>query len=230
MQCNILFEDSHLLLVEKPAGMPSQMTPDGRSGAEDLLRAMIEKRDNKPGRAYLHTVHRLDSAVSGILLLAKSSKALSRLSQEVREQHIKKLYVGVVEGKPTFSKGELLVDYIRHGDKRALASNPKDGGKKAELRILKTLPLPNNTTLVLIELLSGRYHQIRFQLSVRGYPLVGDTAYGSTRSYQKGTILLHNTAVTFMHPTLKKEIHIQSIPFWPSVQLEIPHVLQDVLG
>lgn len=225
---NILFEDSHVLVVEKPAGMPSQMTPDGRPGAEDLLRAMIETRDHKPGKAYLHVVHRLDGAVSGILLLAKSSKALSRLSEQVREHTMKKTYLGIVEGKSSFVEKELLVDYIDHGANKAIAKSLEKGGKKAELRILKSILLPNNSSLIAVELLTGRYHQIRFQLSRRGYPLIGDTSYGSSRTYQKGKIQLHHSILTFTHPTLKKEMTILSTPPWTSLQSPLTQVLQDL--
>lgn len=213
----ILYEDNHLLALEKPAGIPSQATPDGRPGMEDMGRAFIEKRDKKPGRAFLHTIHRLDGASSGILLLAKTSKALSRLSEELRSGRVVKRYFAIVEGTPSFSSGEILVDWMCHGDSCATPASQKEGGKRAELKILETTTLyPNNLTLLHIELLSGRYHQIRFQLSQRSYPIVGDTRYRSHRAYQKGKILLHHTYLSFNHPTRQVPIHIHSLPSWQS--------------
>ena len=209
----ILYEDNHLIAIDKPSGLPSQATPDGRKGAEDLIREFIEKRDNKPGKAFLHVVHRLDTVCSGILLLAKTSKALSRLSEAIREKTVHKRYLALIEGsfKP---ENERLVDYIQHGSNKAFSS---EEGKKAELLILKALLLPTNTTLLFIELLTGRYHQIRFQLSQRGFPIVGDNKYGAKTFRKQGEICLHHTLLSFPHPTLKHTLTIQSLPQWEGI-------------
>lgn len=209
----ILYEDNHLIAVDKPAGLPSQTTPDGRKGVDDIMREFIAKRDNKPGKAFLHAVHRLDTVCSGILLLAKTSKALSRLSEAIREKTVHKRYLALVEGafKPESTS---LIDYLHHGSNKALSS---EKGKKAELHILKSLILSNNTTLLLIELLTGRYHQIRCQLSQRGFPIVGDSKYGAKPCHKHGAIFLHHTLLSFPHRTLKQTIVVQSLPQWEEI-------------
>jgi len=208
----ILFEDNHLIAVEKPSGLPSQLTPDGRKGAEDIVRELIEKREGKPGKAFVHVVHRLDTAASGILLLAKTSKALSRLSEAIREKKIQKRYVALVEGTMQVEKNKRFIDYMRHSSRKAAPSDTE--GKKAELEIIDSVLLADKTTLLLIELITGRYHQIRFQLSQRGFPIVGDTKYGSQKTYKPGKICLHHAFLSFPHPTLKNEITLHSLPHW----------------
>ena len=212
----ILYEDNHLIAVEKPSGLPSQITPDGRKGAEDIVREFIEVRDEKPGKAFVHVVHRLDTAASGILLLAKTSKALSRLSEAIRKKKIKKRYLALVEG--IFNTHEKkLTDYMQHSSRKAIAANEE--GKKAELEIVNSRPIAGNKTLLLIELITGRYHQIRFQLSQRNYPIVGDTKYGS-HIYKDGVIYLHHTLLSFPHPTLKQEVILRSLPHWEGIDLQ----------
>ena len=214
---SILYEDNHVIAVEKPAGLPSQETPDKRKGAEDFVRELIEQRDKKPGKAFVHVVHRLDTASSGILLLAKTSKALSRLSESIREKQMKKKYLALVEGKMNVKPHEKFIDYMTHSSKKAVQDS---NGKKAELEILESRIGPDGTTLLLIELITGRYHQIRFQLSQRGFPIVGDTKYGSKRS-GNGSIYLHHTFLSFPHPTLKQEITIESLPKWKEINTSL---------
>lgn len=229
MQPNILFEDSHLLIIEKPAGLPSQATPDGRVGAEDLIRTMIEQRDKKPGKAFLHVLHRLDGAVSGLLLFAKSSKALSRVTKEIREQKVEKFYVAVVEGQAPWTEGTLLLDFVAHSSHKAIAKSEKMGGKEAKLKIIRNIHLSENSSLLLLKLETGRYHQIRFQLSKRGFPIVGDHLYGSTREYEKGKILLHHAIISFCHPVVKKTYTFSSIPPWPALRSIVTPLLQALL-
>lgn len=219
---DILFEDNHVLVVNKPAGLASQKTAQGTVGAEDLMKDFIKQRDNKQGNVFLHTVHRLDGTASGILLLAKSAKALSRLSEAVRERRLKKIYMAIVEGGQALYANQILIDFMAHGAMRAIKSS-ENVGQKAELKILQKKELGNNKTLLVIKLITGRYHQIRFQLAQRAFPIVGDVKYGSKSTYGEGKIMLHHTYLSFPHPTIQKDIEIVSWPSWKGLEKEIAY-------
>ena len=197
----ILFEDNHLLVVNKEKGMLSQIDPQGRESVESLARVYLKEKYNKPGDAFVHAVHRLDKDVGGILLLAKTSKALKRLQEVFRLGKNKKIYHALLEGNLTEDQG-VLEDYLFHGAFKARcvdAKHPKCKYAKLKYRVLKKY---TDQTLVEIELLTGRYHQIRIQWSSRGYPIIGDGQYGSTISLKNG-IALEHVALTLPHPISK---------------------------
>ena len=194
----ILFEDNHLLVVKKEKGMLSQIDPQGRESVESLARVYLKKKHNKPGDAFVHAVHRLDKDVGGVLLLAKTSKSLKRLQEVFRLGKNKKIYHALLEGIIKEDEG-VLEDYLFHGAFKARcvdAKYPKSKYAKLKYRVLKKYI---DQTLVEVELLTGRYHQIRIQWSSRGYPIIGDRQYGSTTSLKNG-IALEHVALTLPHP------------------------------
>ena len=198
---NIIYSDNHLLVVEKPAEMATQ--PD----LTELAKAWVKKKYQKPGNVFLHPVHRLDKAVSGLVLFARTSKALSRLQVLMRERKIEKIYHALVEGKLPQQKGR-LVHHLIHGSFRAEVS--KEGKESIlEYRVLK---FEKGITLLEINLITGRYHQIRAQLSAIGCPVVGDTKYGSKKSWPHG-IALHHSELRFEHPVTKEPLVVLNKKF-----------------
>ncbi|MDX8430693.1 MAG: RluA family pseudouridine synthase [Candidatus Algichlamydia australiensis] len=197
----ILYLDNHLLVVNKPAGLLTQPSPTASDSLEERAKAYIKKRFAKPGAVFLHAVHRLDRAVSGIVLFARTSKALSRLQEQQRERKIKKIYYALVDQTPTEKKGK-LEHKLSHGSFKAVV---KDGGKEA---VLFYEVIGKN--LLRIELVTGRYHQIRAQLSAIGSPIVGDQKYGSTKTFHSEAIALHHGEMIFSHPTTKEKLSISS--------------------
>ena len=183
----ILFEDNHLLVVDKEHGMLTQPDDTGRTSLEELCKRFIKLRDEKPGNVFLHVVHRIDKPVAGIVVFAKSKKALSRLQRSQRDGLWKKEYQAVVEGDP--GTGE-YVDYIEKGDGKAFISK---NGKESRLSFVTTKGVTH------IRLHTGRYHQIRVQFASRKHPIIGDVKYGSVKKYQNGIALVHSS-VTFPHP------------------------------
>ncbi len=206
---DIIYEDNHLLAVNKRCGDLVQPDPAGESALEDQIKAFIKVRDNKPGEVYLGVAHRIDRPVSGLVLFAKSSKALVRLNELIRDRKIEKRYWAVVEGQPSIDLVELkhhIVKDPRNHKSRAYDS-PKAGSKEAILRY-RTIGATKTYNLVEVELLTGRHHQIRAQLSKIGCPIKGDLKYGAKRSNPDGGIMLHSRSMTFVHPVRKEEITI----------------------
>lgn len=201
----VVFEDNHLLAVEKPAGLLTQPSGTEQDSLEDQAKSWLREKYQKKGNIFLHAIHRLDKPVSGIVLFAKTSKALSRLQEEMRERRIQKTYCAEVEGIVAEDK-KTLQHYLVHQDFHAkVYETPK---KDADLAILtfQVLERRKNTTLLEIQLETGRYHQIRAQLAFIGYPIVGDGKYqGGSAS---NSINLHHTKLEFLHPITKETISI----------------------
>ncbi len=203
---NILYEDNHLIAVEKPALLLTQPSPTNSKSLEQDLKALIKKRDAKKGNVFLHAVHRLDKEASGIVIFAKTQKALSRLSQSLREQKFIKEYCALVEG--TGLKEGKVVDFLFHDHHKAIVVPQNHvGAKRAELEIVG-VEERKNLSLVKIRLITGRYHQIRAQLAHLGHSIVGDRRYGSTILFEG--IALHHVRCTFPHPTQQTECEVQS--------------------
>lgn len=186
-----LGNDNHLLIVDKPAGMLTQAAGE-EEGLEEVL-----KKDYR----YLHCVHRIDAPVSGIVVFAKSSKALSRLNASMREGRWKKIYLARVEGK--LDGSGTLEHHLTHGNRRAIID---PSGKRCVLNY-KVLG-----DLVEIELITGRYHQIRAQFAAIGHPIVGDVKYGAKQKAMRGpkTIDLHHARLEFPHPIRGEIVSIES--------------------
>jgi len=196
-----LSSDNHILVAEKPAGIATQ--PD----FTDMVKVWVKKTYNKPGAVFLHPVHRLDKAVSGLVLFARTSKALSRLQAMMREHQIKKTYLALVEGKLPAKEGT-LVHKLSHSTLRAKVD---PNGKEAILHY-KVIKQENDSTLLEIHLVTGRYHQIRAQLAAIGCPIIGDEKYGSKKPWPKG-IALKATGLQFEHPVTKEVKNFNTIAF-----------------
>lgn len=204
---DILYEDNHLLVVNKHCGDLVQPDPSGESALEDQIKAFLKVRDAKPGAVFLGVVHRIDRPVSGAVLFAKSSKALTRLNEMLREGRIRKIYWALTEQTPSPEEGALrhfIVRDARNNRSRAY-DMPKPEGKEARL-CYRTLCRGTHYTLVEVELQTGRHHQIRAQLAKIGCPIRGDLKYGARRSNPDGGISLHSRSVAFEHPVRREEL------------------------
>ena len=206
---DILYEDNHILVVNKHAGDLVQSDPDGTEAIEDQIKAMIKIRDHKPGAVFLGVVHRIDRPESGAVVFAKSSKALARLNEMIREQKIKKTYWAITENRPNDEEGTLHHWIVRNPktNRSHAHQRPKPDGKEAILDY-RVLGASTNYTLIEVDLKTGRHHQIRAQLSVTGCPIKGDLKYGAKRSNKDGGISLHSRRVEFLHPVGGKPISI----------------------
>ena len=206
---DILYEDNHLLVVNKHCGDLVQPDPSGESALEDQIKQYIKQRDAKPGAVFLGVVHRIDRPVSGAVLFAKTSKALVRLNEMLREGRIRKVYWALTERTPDPEAGELrhyILRDARTNRSRALTV-PKGDAKLARLRY-ETLGVSDHYTLLGIELLTGRHHQIRAQLAAVGCPIRGDLKYGARRSLPGGGISLHSRSVEFDHPVRHEPVSV----------------------
>ena len=193
---NIIYEDNHLLVVEKPINIPTQEDNTKDKNLLTILKEYIKEKYNKPGNVYLGLVHRLDRPVGGIMVFARTSKAASRLSEQVRNKIFKKTYNAVVIGN--INKEGKLKDYLLKDEKKNIVKVDKNG-KEAILNF-KKLDFKNNMSLVEINLETGRSHQIRVQMSHYGYPLFGDQKYNKTSKVGE-QIALFAKKIEFIHPT-----------------------------
>lgn len=209
MQDQIIFEDNHILIINKLAGQLVQGDKTGDESLLNLLKNYIKKRDQKPGNVFLGLVHRIDRPTSGLVIYAKTSKALSRLTQMVKNREIKKTYWAVVP-KDEIPARQRLVHYLQKNEKNNKTTvYPKatEGAKEAILNY-QTIKVLDNFQLLEVDLETGRHHQIRAQLSKIGVPIKGDLKYGSARSNPDGGIHLHARALEFLHPVTKELLKI----------------------
>lgn len=206
---DILYEDNHLIVVNKRCGDLVQPDKETDDALENEIKAMIKVRDHKPGDVFLGVVHRIDRPVSGAVLFAKTSKALTRLNEMIRNGEIHKYYWAITEATPNPEDGELIHYIVRDGrtNRSRAYDKPKSDGKKATLRY-HLLGCSARYSLLEVELLTGRHHQIRAQLSKIGCSIKGDLKYGAKRSNPDGGISLHSRRVEFMHPVRKEPISI----------------------
>jgi len=210
---NILYEDNHLIAYNK---RPSEITQGDKTGDEplgDLLKAFIKERDNKPGNVFLGVVHRLDRPVSGVVIFAKTSKSLTRLNELVKSREFKKTYWAVVKNPPPAEQGHLVHYLKRNEDKNKSFAYAKEVplSKRAELTY-QLIGKSDTFYLLEINLLTGRHHQIRSQLSKIGCPVKGDLKYGYDRSNPDGSIHLHARKVEFIHPVKKEPVSFTADP------------------
>ncbi|MCH3881878.1 MULTISPECIES: RluA family pseudouridine synthase [Tenacibaculum] len=207
----VLHEDNHLVIVNKRAGDIVQGDKTGDKPLSDVVKEYIKDKYNKPGAVFLGTVHRLDRPTSGIVIFARTSKALERLNKMLREKTIKKTYWAVVEKFPKKEK-DSLINFLKKNpknNKSTAYSKEIDGSKKATLhyQLLKKL---DNYSLLEVDLETGRHHQIRVQLSTIGSIIKGDLKYGAKRSNKDGSIHLHARKIEFIHPVSKELIKLTS--------------------
>ncbi len=208
---NIIYEDNHLLVVEKPVNVPSQEDSTGDPDLLSILKDDIKIRYNKPGNVYLGLVHRLDRPVGGVMVFAKTSKAASRLSDLIRRNEFKKTYLAVVHGTPKPKGGELRHYLLKDRSKNIVkAVSPKTEGSKEAILEFKTIKAAQSLSLVEINLITGRSHQIRVQFSSIGHPLYGDQKYGAHVNTPGQQIALWSHKITLVHPTKKEEMTFTS--------------------
>ncbi|WP_053368570.1 RluA family pseudouridine synthase [Bacillus sp. FJAT-27245] len=213
MKISILFEDNHLLLVEKPVNVPVQKDSSGCLDLLTMLKVDLKIRYQKPGDVYLGLVHRLDRPVGGAMVFAKTSKAASRLSDMIRRHVIERHYIVVVHGTPDKKKGQ-LVHYLykdHRKNKVSVVSPSHPNGKKAVLDY-KVMESKRGLSLLSVKLHTGRPHQIRVQLSAMGNPIFGDQKYGEHLNKPGQQIALWAHSIHFEHPVRKEPIEVYSIP------------------
>lgn len=198
---NVVYEDNHIIVVEKPVNIPVQADDSKDLDFLSMIKKYIKDKYNKPGNVYVGLVHRLDRPVGGIMVFAKTSKAASRLSEQVRLNKIKKVYHAVIEGKPL--KEGHLEDYLLKDSK----TNTTKVNKSGKLSILdyKLISTVKNLSLVKVFLKTGRSHQIRVQFSSRNLPLYGDQRYNKNAKVGQ-QIALYATSLSFEHPTTKENL------------------------
>ena len=206
---DILYEDNHLLVVNKTAGQLVQADTSGDLALEDEIKAFIKVRDNKPGNVFLGVVHRIDRPVSGVILFAKSKKALVRMNEMMKKRELEKHYWAITENRPAELEALLVHHLMRDGktNKSFVVATPRGDSKEARLRY-KVLNISDRYTLLDVELMTGRHHQIRCQLSKIGCPIRGDLKYGAKRSMPDGSISLHSRSLTFVHPVRNESMTI----------------------
>ena len=197
----ILYEDNHLIAVLKPINVPTQKDSSHDIDMVSLVKDYLKKKYNKPGNVYLGLLHRLDRPVSGVLLFAKTSKAAERMTKEIKNHNVRKTYYAVVEGKVD-KKGTFIDKLLK--DEKTNFVRVSDKGKEAKLEY-ELICYKNNYSLVKINLITGRSHQIRVQFSSRGYPLYGDQRYNKK---DKNQIALFSSSIEFTHPVTKEHLTI----------------------
>ena len=211
----VIYEDNHIIVVVKEPNIPSQSDKTGDIDMLTLVKNYIKEKYNKPGEAYIGLVHRLDRPVGGIMVFARTSKAASRLSEQIRNKNFKKKYLAVVDGNFNEKKGTLL-DYLYKDERNNISKVVTETKKNAKLAKLDYEVLnyddKRNLSLVKIYLHTGRHHQIRVQMAHAGHSLFGDQKYG-TRGKGK-QIRLWAYEIEFVHPTTREVLKFTDYPDW----------------
>ncbi len=205
----VVYEDNHLIIVNKTASEIVQGDKTGDTPLSESVKLYLKEKYAKPGNVFLGVTHRLDRPVSGLVVFAKTGKALSRLNEMFRLSQVKKTYWAVVKNRPPQEEG-ILIHYLVRNEKQNKSyayDQEKPGSKKAELHY-RLIAHSDNYYLLEVDLKTGRHHQIRCQLAKMGCPIKGDLKYGSPRSNPDGSICLHARRVRFIHPVSKEEIDI----------------------
>lgn len=216
---DILYEDNHLIAVNKRAGDIVQVDETGDEPLDEQVKKYIAKKYNKPNGAFLGVVHRLDRPVSGLILFAKTSKALERMNAIFKNREVRKTYFAVVKNKPAKPEGQLIHWLVKNPQKNLVTAHRREvpGSQRAELDY-QLIGEVGGFFLLKVNPLTGRSHQIRVQLSSIDCPIVGDNKYGYPRGSRKGSICLHARKLEFIHPVQKEPITIfASLPvdgFW----------------
>lgn len=205
----ILYEDNHIIIVNKAAGEIVQGDKTGDKPLSELLKEYIKKRDSKPGNVFMGVVHRLDRPVSGVVMFAKTSKALSRLNAMFAAGDVHKTYWAITRNAPSETEAVLThwITTVERSNKSYASAQPKPGAKEARLSY-KLVAKSDRYNLLEVNLMTGRKHQIRVQLSSIGCPVKGDLKYGDKRSNPDGSISLHARRISFVHPVSGKQIDV----------------------
>lgn len=204
---NIIYLDNHLLVIEKPNNLLTQPDDTGGASLLESAKESLKNKFSKEGNVFLHPIHRLDKEASGLVLFARTSKALSRLNEHMRNKQIKKKYRALVEGILKTKKGK-LVNYLLHLSHRAEVSSKENKEVKEAELLYEVIKEIDRSSLLSIDLITGRYHQIRAQLSFLGHPIVGDKKYGS--KVEREGIALQCFSLEFIHPVSKEKMTFES--------------------
>ncbi len=206
-QVQVIFEDNHLIIVNKVPGQIVQGDKTGDKSLLDLVKEYIKVKYKKPGAVYLGLVHRLDRPTSGIVVFAKTSKAASRLSEMFRNHEVKKTYWAITNNRPEDGKAR-LTHYLRKNEEKnkSVAKKKETRGYKEAILDYELKQDSDNYRLVEVKLLTGRHHQIRCQLAAIGCPIKGDIKYGAKRTNRDGSISLHSRSISFIHPVKKEPV------------------------
>ncbi len=205
----VVYEDNHLLVVNKTASEIVQGDKTGDTPLSETLKQYLKEKYNKPGNVFIGVSHRLDRPVSGLVVFAKTSKALARLNDMFRNGEVKKTYWAIVKECPKETEGE-LVHFLRKNEKqnKSYAYDKEVKGSKKAVLHYKLIGRSRDYCLLEVELKTGKHHQIRCQLAQIGCPIKGDLKYGSPRSNPDGSICLHARSVGFVHPVSKERIEL----------------------
>lgn len=218
----VVYEDNHLIIVNKAA---SEIVQGDKTGDEPLsegLKRYLKEKYNKPGNVFLGVVHRLDRPVSGLVVFAKTSKALSRLNTMLAQGEVKKTYWAIVTARPPQEEGELIHYLVRNEQQnKSYAYDRERQGSKQAILHYRLIATSDRYWLLEVDLKTGRHHQIRCQLSKMGCPIKGDLKYGAPRSNPDGSISLHARRIRFVHPVSKQSIDLTApVPHlapWPQL-------------
>lgn len=209
----VLYWDNHLVVVDKPAGLPTVPDSSGAESLFDRVRTWVQTEFGKPGRAFLGVVHRLDRPVSGVVVFARTSKAAARLSESFKSRTALKIYWGVGQGKPRVTEGVLDQWLLKDETKNRvrIVSGPREGAKRA-ITGWKVLETRGDATLYEFEPQTGRPHQLRVCAAALGTPLLGDLKYGARAALPDRSVALHARTLEIEHPTRGERLHFESQP------------------
>lgn len=208
---NVVYEDNHIIIVNKQSGEIVQGDKTGDTPLSDIVKQYIKEKYNKPGNVFLGVVHRLDRPVSGLVVFAKTSKALSRLNEMFRTGDVHKTYWAIVK-KNDIAPEATVTDWLTRNERqnKSYAHNREVPGAKKAVLSYKVRSMSDNYMLLEVRLMTGRHHQIRCQLAHMGCPIKGDLKYGSPRSNPDGSISLMSRRVEFVHPVSKETIAVEA--------------------
>ena len=207
----VVYEDNHIIIVNKTASEIVQGDKTGDTPLSETVKQYLKEKYSKPGNVFISVTHRLDRPVSGLVVFAKTGKALSRLNEMFKNSEVKKTYWAVVKNLPREEEGELVNYLVRNEKQNKSYAYDKEvpGSKKAILRY-RIIGRSQNYYLLEVDLKTGRHHQIRCQLAKMGSPIKGDLKYGSPRSNPDGSICLHARSIRFVHPVSKELIEVEA--------------------
>lgn len=209
----IVYEDNHIIIINKLASQIVQGDKTGDKPLSELIKDFLKERDHKPGNVFCGVIHRIDRPVSGLVIFAKTSKALSRFNEMLREKNLQKTYLAVVKNLPP-KKSDKLIHYLTKNEKSNMAKaydKPVAKGLMAELDY-ELIASSDHYHLLKINLHTGRHHQIRCQLAAIGCPIKGDLKYGFNRTNEGGFIHLHSYELKFKHPIKLEEMNVKRMP------------------
>ena len=215
---NILYEDNHIIVIEKSPNILSQSDITGDIDLLSMVKEYVKIKYNKPGNVYIGLVHRLDRPVGGIMVFARTSKAAKRLNEQIKNHEFRKTYVAILDGILDDKEGE-LINYLYKNEKTKISEIVNDKHPKAKLSKLnyEVIGYYKDKTIVKINLITGRHHQIRLQFSNIGYPLFGDNLYGKKIKEQ---IKLYAYKLEFYHPITKNKLTFKLLPKWKELENE----------